>query len=332
MRYRRFGRSDLEVSEVGFGTWTLASDWWGSRRRHAGMLHAALDAGINFIDTAPVYGDGGVGESLLADVLTAQRDEIVLTTKCGYDIDGRAQVPRPVGAPARLASPSRSAQQLEASLRRLGTDHIDLYQLHNTRIEPILDDDLWEELERVPAPKARSASSASRSARRSAGSTKGLDALRRPRRSCRCRRCSTCSSRSPVSRSPREPAVADGRRRPHLARAARVRHAVGQDHPRHRVPARATTARTATATTCSTTSRRPRRSRSSGRAPAARSGRPRSPASSPTPRSRPCCPTVRTVDDVREYAAASDLPLTADERDAARRALGATTSTTTTAT
>ena len=59
MRYRRFGRSDLEVSEVGFGVWTLASDWWGVVDDKQGLLHAALDAGINFIDTAPVYGDGG---------------------------------------------------------------------------------------------------------------------------------------------------------------------------------------------------------------------------------------------------------------------------------
>ena len=53
MRYRRFGQSELEVSEVGFGVWTLASDWWGHVEDKQGMLHAALDAGINFIDTAP---------------------------------------------------------------------------------------------------------------------------------------------------------------------------------------------------------------------------------------------------------------------------------------
>src|SRR5215471_3847856 len=81
MRYRRFGRSELEVSEVGFGVWTLASDWWGRVDDKAGMLHAALDAGINFIDTAPVYGAEGVGETLLADLLRTDRDEIVLTTK-----------------------------------------------------------------------------------------------------------------------------------------------------------------------------------------------------------------------------------------------------------
>ena len=150
MRYRRFGQSDLEVSEVGFGVWTLASDWWGVVDDKQGLLHAALDAGINFIDTAPVYGKGGIGEELLADVLSTRRDEIVLTTKCGYDIEAERLYP---GQSERPHDWARDAVrgQLEASLQRLGTDHIDLYQLHNTRIEPILDDELWEELEKLRA-------------------------------------------------------------------------------------------------------------------------------------------------------------------------------------
>jgi len=146
VRYRRFGRSDLEVSEVGFGMWTLASDWWGRVDDPQRMLHAALDAGINFIDTAPVYGEDGVGESMLADVLTSERDSIVLTTKCGYDIDAARRFPGQSERPHDWA-PGSVRLQLEASLRRLGTEHIDLYQLHNTRLDPILSDALWEELE-----------------------------------------------------------------------------------------------------------------------------------------------------------------------------------------
>jgi len=147
VRYRRFGRSDLEVSEIGFGVWTLASDWWGRVDEPQRMLHAALDAGINFIDTAPVYGDDGIGETLLADILESNRDDIVLTTKCGYDIDAARRFPGQSERPHDW-EPASIRAQLEASLRRLGTDHIDLYQLHNTRIEPILDDALWEELEK----------------------------------------------------------------------------------------------------------------------------------------------------------------------------------------
>jgi aryl-alcohol dehydrogenase-like predicted oxidoreductase len=147
MRYRRFGTSDLEVSEVGFGVWTLASDWWGAVDDKQGMLHTALDAGINFIDTAPVYGADGVGELLLREILKSNRDEIVLTTKCGYDIDAPRQHPGQSERPQDWR-PDSIRRQLEDSLRRLGADHIDLYQLHNARIDPILDDVLWEELER----------------------------------------------------------------------------------------------------------------------------------------------------------------------------------------
>jgi aryl-alcohol dehydrogenase-like predicted oxidoreductase len=150
VRYRRFGKSDLEVSEVGFGVWTLASNWWGEVDDKQGLLHAALDCGINFIDTAPVYGEGGLGEELLADVLKSQRDEIVLTTKCGYDITAERKWPGQSERPHDWRPESIRAQ-LEGSLHRLGTDCIDLYQLHNTRIEPILDDTLWEELEKLRA-------------------------------------------------------------------------------------------------------------------------------------------------------------------------------------
>ncbi len=145
MRYRRFGKSELEVSEVGFGTWTLASDWWGVVPNKQAMLHAALDAGINFIDTAPVYGNDGVGETLLADVLKTHRDEIILTTKCGYRHDADRMFPGQSERPQDW-SPSSIRLQLEGSLRRLGTDYVDLYQLHNARIEPIEDDALWEVL------------------------------------------------------------------------------------------------------------------------------------------------------------------------------------------
>ena len=150
MRYRRFGKSDLEVSEVGFGVWTLASNWWGEVDDKQGLLHAALDSGINFIDTAPVYGEGGVGEELLADILKTHRDEIVLTTKCGYDIEADRKWPGQSERPHDWR-PEPLRAQLEGSLRRLGIECIDLYQLHNTRIDPIRDDALWDELEKFRA-------------------------------------------------------------------------------------------------------------------------------------------------------------------------------------
>jgi aryl-alcohol dehydrogenase-like predicted oxidoreductase len=146
MRYRRLGDSDLVVSEVGFGTWTIASDWWGTVDDGPAMIAAALDCGITFFDTAPVYGKEGAGETLLAPVLAQHRDEIVLTTKCGYDISAERRFPGQSERPHDWR-PEAVRAQLEDSLRRLGTDRVELYQLHNPRIEPILADDLWAELE-----------------------------------------------------------------------------------------------------------------------------------------------------------------------------------------
>jgi aryl-alcohol dehydrogenase-like predicted oxidoreductase len=146
MRYRRFGDTELEVSEVGFGAWTIATDWWGKVDDKAGLVHAALDSGVTFFDTAPVYGDDGFGERIVAELL-GQRDDVVITTKCGYDLDAPRIAPGHSERPQDWR-PEAVRTQLEASLRRLERDHIDLYQLHNVRMEPVLADDLWDELER----------------------------------------------------------------------------------------------------------------------------------------------------------------------------------------
>jgi aryl-alcohol dehydrogenase-like predicted oxidoreductase len=144
MRTRVLGNSKLEVSEVGFGTWTLVTDWWGRTGDPHEMIRAALDAGINFIDTAPVYGDAGAGETILRDYLS-YRDDIVLTTKVGYDIEAARRFPGQSERPHDWR-PESVRTQVEASLTRLGTDRIDLLQLHNPRVEPIVDDELWDTL------------------------------------------------------------------------------------------------------------------------------------------------------------------------------------------
>jgi aryl-alcohol dehydrogenase-like predicted oxidoreductase len=144
MRHRRLGSSDLVVSEVGFGTWTLVTDWWGRTDEPHAMIEAALDAGINFIDTAPVYGDAGLGETILRDYLAA-RDDIVLTTKVGYALTSERKYPGQSERPHDWRPESVRAQ-VEDSLTRLGTDRIDLLQLHNPRMEPIADDELWDTL------------------------------------------------------------------------------------------------------------------------------------------------------------------------------------------
>ncbi len=145
MRTRRLGKSELVVSEVGFGAWTIATDWWGRVDDKQGLVHAALDAGVTFFDTAPVYGDAGFGETILADIL-GRRDDVVITTKCGYDIDAPRIAPGHSERPQDWR-PASVRTQVETSLRRLDRERIDLLQLHNVRIEPVRDDDLWAELD-----------------------------------------------------------------------------------------------------------------------------------------------------------------------------------------
>jgi aryl-alcohol dehydrogenase-like predicted oxidoreductase len=122
MRYRPLGRSGLVVSVVGIGC-----NAFGSRVDADGVdaiVDAAFDAGINFFDTADTYGLGA-SEELLGAALRGRREDVVVATKFGMDMAGR-------NGPDRGARASRRyvRRAVEASLHRLGTDHIDLYQLH----------------------------------------------------------------------------------------------------------------------------------------------------------------------------------------------------------
>jgi len=152
MRYRRIAGTDLDVSEVGFGVWTVASGWWGehSDEQAVTLLRQAFDRGVTFFDTADTYGNGR-GETLLAQAFPGgDRDDIVIGTKFGYDWQSTAGQRREghQEAPHRLDIPFLEAA-LEGSLRRLGTDRIDLWQLHNVRMEHLQRDDVWTFLDRV---------------------------------------------------------------------------------------------------------------------------------------------------------------------------------------
>ncbi len=143
MQYRELGKTGVTVSEIGFGVWTLSTGWWGdySDDRAVALLREALDLGVTFFDTAPSYG-AGRGEELLAKAFAGQRDRIVIGTKFGYEWE---QGQRPDGQREHPQdfSPAAVRRSLEGSLRRLGTDYIDFYQMHNPRLPALRRDDLF---------------------------------------------------------------------------------------------------------------------------------------------------------------------------------------------
>ncbi len=150
MRYRTFAGTGIRASEIGFGVWSVATTWWGVRDSGLAknLLAEALDLGITFFDTADVYGEGQ-GETLLAEVFAGRRDRIVLAGKFGYDIYSHPGPRKGHGELPQDFSPAFLRRAVEGSLRRLNTDWIDIYQLHNPRLEAIQDDRLWDELDRL---------------------------------------------------------------------------------------------------------------------------------------------------------------------------------------
>ncbi|HEY8475717.1 MAG TPA: aldo/keto reductase [Chloroflexota bacterium] len=150
MRYRTLGNSDVEVSEVGFGVWTVSAGWWGQYTDDEAvrLLRQALDLGITFFDTADTYGSGR-GETLLAQAFRGRRHEIVVGTKFGYDFYHHDSPQRGQRELPQDFSPQFMRFALEQSLRRLETDYVDVYQLHNPRMPAILRDDLFAELEKL---------------------------------------------------------------------------------------------------------------------------------------------------------------------------------------
>ncbi len=147
MKYRKLGNTDIAVSEVGFGVWTVSTGWWGEvvDDRSVRLLRQAHERGINYFDTADTYGSGK-GETLLADAFGHMRDGVVISTKIGYDfynhIARRGQQERP-----QDWSESFLRFALEQSLKRLGTDYVDFLQLHNTKMDAAEDDEIFALME-----------------------------------------------------------------------------------------------------------------------------------------------------------------------------------------
>ncbi len=142
MHYRKLGKSDIEASVVALGTWAIGGWMWGGTEEQEAVraIETALDHGVNFLDTAPVYGFGR-SEEVVGEVIAKRREDVVLATKCGLrwdlqegdfhfsandkgmDSDGDIKV-------YKYLAPASIREEVERSLKRLRTDYIDLYQTH----------------------------------------------------------------------------------------------------------------------------------------------------------------------------------------------------------
>jgi aryl-alcohol dehydrogenase-like predicted oxidoreductase len=153
--YRRLGKSGIQVSAMGLGCWAIGGPFWfGGKADGWGQvdddeslraIHQALDLGVNFFDTSDVYGTGH-SERILGRALQGCREQAVIATKFGYTYDeGRREITGSDVSPARLR------QACQASLRRLMTDYIDLYQLHIGSMAVAQAEEIAGELEKLQA-------------------------------------------------------------------------------------------------------------------------------------------------------------------------------------
>jgi aryl-alcohol dehydrogenase-like predicted oxidoreductase len=143
MKERRLGKTGLWVSEIGFGCWPIGGGSYGPVRDEHSLdaLEAAWDSGINFFDTADVYGEGHAEELLKTFLKEKSRDQIVIATKAGWDFYH--------GAHKKNFNPDYLRGACEKSLKRLGVDTVDLFQLHNPSLETIQRKDAVTALERL---------------------------------------------------------------------------------------------------------------------------------------------------------------------------------------
>jgi aryl-alcohol dehydrogenase-like predicted oxidoreductase len=129
MQFRRLGADGPEISVVGVGAWAIGGPWqfgWGPQDDDASLaaLHKAFDAGVNWVDTAAVYGLGH-SEEVVGQAVREHGGEVLVFTKCGRPWYGRER-----NEPTYDLRPDTIRFELEQSLKRLGTDHVDLYQFH----------------------------------------------------------------------------------------------------------------------------------------------------------------------------------------------------------
>ena len=150
MKFRTLPETDIRVSEIGFGLWTISTGWWGkfTEGEAIALMHKAFDLGITLYDAADTYGNG-YSEELIAKAFPTQRDQIVIATKVGYNFydhgnerRGQREIPQDFSVPF-------IREAVEKALARLKTDRIDVLQLHNIRMPQVEDDALWTLMEKL---------------------------------------------------------------------------------------------------------------------------------------------------------------------------------------
>ncbi len=143
MKYRRLGRSDLNVSVLGIGTYQYGGEWGKtfSQEEVTEILSMGMDNGVNLIDAAECYGDH-LAETLIGNAIREKREKWILLTKFGHHFlpnFGREQIWDVKGV----------SEQLEASLKALKTDYIDIYMFHSPTNDQMLNDDLFAFLQKA---------------------------------------------------------------------------------------------------------------------------------------------------------------------------------------
>ena len=141
MQYRTLGKTNISASAVALGTWAIGGGpWWGDSDDNQSVkaIQAAIDAGVTLIDTAPAYGFGH-SEEIVGKAIKGRRDKLILSTKCGLwwkDDRGTSFFEMGDKHVKRCLLPATIVEEVEISLRRLGTDYIDLYHTHWPSLEP----------------------------------------------------------------------------------------------------------------------------------------------------------------------------------------------------
>ncbi len=141
MKFRKLGRTNLDVSEIGFGAWAIGGTSYGSTddRVSSRAVKRALDLGVNFFDTADIYGNGH-SEQLLGKLFQGIRKELFIATKGGWDFYHGKERKKEMGA-------SYLKEALHQSLKRLKTDYVDIYHLHNPDLETIREGEIFKTLD-----------------------------------------------------------------------------------------------------------------------------------------------------------------------------------------